>query len=354
MPSETARKKKHFGGTFLTVLLTLMIPAMLIVVLLLAVPKVRHGVFLFSLEFPGYVTNFMLQQYVPIRRFDKALPWLERELRLVNWFAPPRNRLLPSLIQNAEYAVERARFPEEFAILRPFLKKLVDSHPDLYPARLWLARAMANVDSSATFEQLESAIRLSSADDRPFRIAINVALTNGLPEKLKEWCGRYENSQFGGLAPLDYNYVYQGGLGLRILLLEVVGESKKRQFVENKGLQLNEMTTYDFPLEKGVSIKDLRLHLGIVPGISVALEKLQMYKGGKRGAVFLGRDLVLSSWSGFHLEDGRLLTISREGEIMFIHPPEEGFGEADRIELTLSFERMGVASPPLCGEKKTS
>ena len=107
--------KKNFGRTVLTVFLALMVPVMLVLVLLLTVPKLRHAAFLFSLELPGYVTNFMLQQYVPIRRFDKALPWLERELRLVNWFAPPRNRLLPSLIQNAEYAVERARFPEEFA-----------------------------------------------------------------------------------------------------------------------------------------------------------------------------------------------------------------------------------------------
>ena len=98
MFSDSVGKKKRFFGTILTVLMTLMLPIVLIALLLLTVPKARHGVFLFALELPGYATNFMLQQYVPIRRFDKALPWLERELRLVNWFAPPRNRLLPGLI----------------------------------------------------------------------------------------------------------------------------------------------------------------------------------------------------------------------------------------------------------------
>ena len=66
------------------------------------------------------------------------------------------------------------------------------------------------------------------------------------------------------------------------------------------------------------------------------------------------QELVLTSWSGFHLEDGRLLTVSKDGEIIFILSPEGGFGEADRIELTLSFERLGVASPPPCGEMKAS
>ena len=203
------------------------------------------------------------------------MPWLERELRLVNWFSSPRNRLLPGLIKNAEYVVERARFQEEFPLLLPFLRKFVDSHPQLYTARLWLARALAHVDPSAAYEQLDEAVRLSSADDRPFRIAINLALKNHLPEKLKEWCGRYQNSQFGGLLPLDYNPMFQAGIGLRILVLEVVDESGERQFTGNKGLQLGENITYDFPLKKNASIKDLNLHLGIVPGISVTLKKFR-------------------------------------------------------------------------------
>ena len=64
------------------------------------------------------------------------------------------------------------------------------------------------------------------------------------------------------------------------------------------------------------------------------------------------KDLVLTSWSGFHLEDGRLLTVSQDGEMISILPPKEGFGEADRIEMTLRAERLGVASPSPCGELK--
>ena len=354
MSSKHLDNKKRFLGTFVTVFMTLALPFFLVMVLLLTVPKLRHGAFLFSLELPGYVTNFMLEQYVPIRRFDKAIPWLERELELVNWFALPRNRLLPGLIKNTEYVVERVRFKEEFLLLQPFLKKLVESHPQLYPARLWLARALEHVDPSAVFEQLEAAVKLSSADDRPFRIAINVALKNRFPEELQEWCDRYKSSQFGGIQSLNYAPVFQAGIGLRILALEVVNETGERQFSGSMGLRLGEMATYEFTLEKRVIVKGLRLHLGIVPGISVVLEKLQFYGGGQQGATVFGKDLVLSSWSGFHLEDGRLLTVSRDGETISILSPEEGFGTADRIEVTLGFERLGVASPPLCGAKKIS
>ena len=353
MFSETAGKKKRYTGTFMTVLLTLAVPIVLVVVLLLTVPKLRHGVFLFSLELPGYATNFMLQQYVPVREFGKALPWLERELDLVNRFAPPRNRLLPGLIRNTEYVMGRARFPEELAIFRPFLEKFVDSHPNLYSARLWLARALADVDPATMYEHLKAATKLSSADDQPFRLAINLALRKRLPEKLKEWCNRYKKSHFGGLTPLDYGTEFRAGIGLRILQLEIVDESGKRHFSVNKGLRLKDNIVYDFPLAANTSIVDLNLNLGIVPGISVALNKIQFYKSGQR--VFaVEKDLALISGNGFHLKDGKFLTVSSDGEIISILPPEGGFGEADRIELTLSFERLDVATPSLCGEKKAS
>lgn len=321
-----------------------------VIIILLTAPKVRHGTYLFSLEVPGFVINFFLKQYVPIRRFDKALPWLDRELKLVNWFAPPRNRLLPGLIDNTRYAIERARFPEEFALFLPFLNRLVDSHPDLYPARLWLARALADTEPQAIFEHLEVAAKLSSADDRPYRIAIALALKKNMPKKLKEWCDRYRKSQFGGLNSMDYDSLFHG-IGLREMALEVIDVSGKRQLVGNMGLQLGETRTYEFPLQEGVSIGELHLHLAVVPGIAVTVENLRLYKGGQQTANYEG-DFMLTSWSGFHLEDGRVLTISKDGERITIHPPAGGFGEADLIEAKLHFERLGLASPTPCGKGK--
>jgi hypothetical protein len=343
-------EEKRFYKTCLTIFLSFLIPVMLVVLLFLTVPKLRHAVFLFTLELPGYATNFMLQQYVPIRRFDKALPWLERELSLVNWFAPPRNRLLPGLIQNTKYMVEGAVFPEEFVILRPFLEKFVSSHPNLYHPRIWLARALVNIDPSATFKQLEHATKLSSADAEPFRIAINTALKNQLPEKLKEWCGRYKKSQFGGLDPLKPNILFWG-IGLRELALEVISDSGERFFVGNMSLQLNKLSTYEFSLNKGVRIKELYLHLGIVPGISVVIKKLKTYRNGKERMVF-DKDLVLTSLSGFHLGNGQLFTASKTGEVISILSPEKGFGEADQFKLAISFERLGLTTPSSCGEKE--
>ena len=348
---EKVGSQKRVVATPFKILILLTISFALVVVILLTVPKLRHGLFLFSIEMPGYATNFMLQQYIPERRFAKAVPWLERELNLVNKFAPPRNRLLPGLIANTEYALKPARFPDEFSHFIPYLKKLVESHPELYPARLWLARAFGSVDPSAALEQLVFATKLSSADYRPYRLAINLALKNKMPEQLKDWCDRYKTSQLGGLDPLNYETLFYG-IGLRELGLEIVGESGRRQLMGSMGLQLGE-GSYDFFFEEGVTIKELYLYLGIIPGMSVEVKKIQMYSDGLSKAVFED-DLIMSSWDGFHLRDGRILTISQDGEMVTIFPPKEGFGEADRIVVTLRFEHLGVATPYPCGAKKVS
>ena len=342
----------------LTVLMTTLFSAVLAISLLLTIPKLRHGVFLFSLELPGYITKFLVEQYIPVRRFDKAVPWLERELKLVNWFAPPQNKLLPGLIKNAEYAVEHARFPSDFLILQPFLKKLVNSHPQLYPARIWLAQALANVDPHLSLEQLEEAVKLSPTGSKPFRIAINLALRNKMGEELDEWCSRYKNAHFGAFQPKSSSTLSTDGIGLRRVTLEVLSDSGDRLFITNMGLQLDKSKTYYFSLTKSTLAKELRVHLAIVSGISVDLKKIRTYKSGElKNSFDLGKDLPMTSWGGFFLKNGHFLSTSQKGGIISIFSPSSdgsGFGETDQIRIDLEFKKLGIANPTPCGQNSTN
>ena len=65
----------------------------------------------------------------------------------------------------------------------------------------------------------------------------------------------------------------------------------------------------------------------------------------------LKKNLKLISWSGFHLDDGRVITVSRDFETITIYVPGKKYGRADRIELDIQFERLGLASPFPCGSK---
>jgi hypothetical protein len=99
-----------------------------------------------------------------------------------------------------------------------------------------------------------------------------------------------------------------------------------------------------------VEVRNLRLHLGVVPGIAISIKQIKFYLHGKSKAPFK-KNIVLTTWNGFHLDDGRILTMSRDGEIINIYPPKEGFGAADKVEINLRFNRLGLVSPAPCGEK---
>jgi len=319
----------------------------LTVIIFLSAPKVRHGTFLVAQKIPGAITYFFLNQYVPTRHFEKAVPWLDRQLKLANRFAPSQNTLLPDLIKNTKYVFERTRFPEEMAILLPFLERLVESFPEVFLARIWLGKTLAFSDPTSALEHLEEATKLLPIDDKPYRIALSIALREKLPERFQDWCGRFQKTQFGGHHYLAYNTLF-GGLGLRAMALEVIDANGVREIVGNTGLQLGDHNNYDFPLEKPVNIHSMRLHLGVVPGVLVRVNQIQFYRGGKLTSSFT-KEMALMSWSGYHLENGDILLTSLDGEIIDLYLPRKNLTEVDRIQINIRFERPGLGNPFPCG-----
>jgi len=271
-----------FGSVFL---------ATLVITVLLTIPKVRHGTFLMAQKLPGGIVHFFLNQYVPTRHFEKTVPWLDRQLNLVNRFAPSQNTLLPDLIKNTEYVFERTRFHEEMAILSPFLERLVKSFPEVFLARVWLGKALAFSDPASAMKHLEEAVKLVSVDDRPYRIALSIALREKMTERFQDWCGRFQKAQFGGQHYLTYDTLFVG-LGLRAMALEIVDDRGTREIAGNTGLQLEDHKNYNFPLEKPAKIHSMRLHLGVVPGVLARVNEIRFYRGGKLTST-LGQEMTL-------------------------------------------------------------
>jgi hypothetical protein len=95
------------------------------------------------------------------------------------------------------------------------------------------------------------------------------------------------------------------------------------------------------------------LHFSVLPRISIQINRLRFYNQGRLLLEF-GKNLKLISWNGFHLNDGRVITVSRDFETVNVYVPENKYGKAGRVEVDLSFERLGLASPFPCGSKSNS
>jgi hypothetical protein len=320
----------------------------LTIITLLSFPKIRHGTFLMAQKIPGGVTFFFLNQYVPGRYFEKAVPWLDRQLDLTKQFSQGQNTLLPDLIRNTEYVFKRVIFPEELEIISPFLGRLVESFPRVFLPRVWLGKALAGSNPTLALEHLEEAVKIVSVDDKPYRIALSIALREDLPKIFQDWCDRFSKAQFGGHDYETYTTLFWG-LGLKSIALETIDTEGQREISGNTGLQLGENQNYNFSLEKPTKIHHMRLHLGVVPGVLVRVNQFQWFRGGKLISTLKG-GLRLMSLNGFHLGNGDILLTSRDGEIIDIYPKTRKIIEADRIQINMRFQRPGLGTPFPCGQ----
>ena len=331
-------------------LFILTFPIFFLVLILLTQGDIRTFLFRGFTKIPGVVIHQLIRFKTKTREFSSTNILLNKQLSIVEGFSPGPNTLLQGLVDNTEFVMARTRFPEDFESLRPFIQRFAETYPKLFLPRLWYAHVLKVTDPKMAFRHLEVASKLSPADERPYRIAFELALTDDLKDKLEYWCGRYLKSQFGG-PDFHYDSKLFYATGLRKLSLEVTGDSGKRHLVANMGLHLGDKgRTYDFPLKETAAISKIRLHVGVLPGVAIRIERLRLYNEGRLLSEF-EKNLKLISWSGFHLDDGRVITVSRDFETITIYVPGKKYGRADRIELDIQFERLGLASPFPCGSK---
>jgi hypothetical protein len=325
-------------------------PAIVVILVLAAAPQIRHASFRMAMELPQTITYFLIRKPVISRDFAGAAKWLGIQLSLSQKLGRGTTTLIPGIVSNTSYVVARAKFPDDFAALRPFLGRLVSDQPDIFRPRIWLARSLLDDDPKAAFAHLEHAAKLTPSDDRSYRLAIEAALLLGQDDVVKSWCERYQTAQLGGLHHHEYNTLFDG-VGLRKLALEVREAGGEPVLIGNQGVELGKARDYDFTLPEPMSPKLLRLHLGVVRGISAHLEGLKVFSAGRALGITL-RDVVVTSEEGFVEQESRVLALGQDGESVTLHHKDATpWGKMDRVIVRLRFERLGLASLSACTVK---
>ena len=167
--------KKLFASIFLAYL----IPAVLAILVLSISPNLRHLVFRSVIEAPQFGIYLINRKYVFANDFAGAATWLDRHFSLANSLSTGISTMLPGLISNTEFVVSRVRSKKQHQALLPYLKKFAAAVPEIYVARIWVARALSQTDPASAFQHLDAAVRLIPSDSRAYRIGISAALSLG-------------------------------------------------------------------------------------------------------------------------------------------------------------------------------
>jgi hypothetical protein len=328
------------------IILFVVVPVSALLIVIVAIPSLRFNLFRMVTELPAIATHFSIQKHVKAHDFAASAAGLERQLSIVKMAGTRRNSMVRGLIRNTKMVMGVADLAKDYAAMRPYLERFAAYQPQLFIGHIWLAQALSYTDPSAALPHLEEAARLVPSDDRAYRIAVGVALALGDAGKARKWCRRYATATFGGLRPLIYRNIF-AGTGMRKIAIEISNDAGILVRIPNEGVQLGKSKIYDFDLPERVTVEILRLHLGLMPGVRVALETMTLYgPSGKTG--LMPEDLIILPAKGFVLENGKLLTVSPDGDVLTIRRRQGTFGPMDRIDIRLSFERAGLATLPGC------
>ena len=71
-------------------------------------------------------------------------------------------------------ASSKAKKQHDFNQLEEVYLKLIDIDPNIYMARVWLARALSDNDYKKSLEHLHEAIKLSPANEEAYREMIRI------------------------------------------------------------------------------------------------------------------------------------------------------------------------------------
>jgi hypothetical protein len=328
------------------VVLVLVLAAMM---LLLASNDIRFRAFRLAAELPGGAYYLMVRKDVVSRDFGRAAAVLDDQLDFSLSIYSGQSHLLPGLLQNTRYVVERARFSNDFAKLAPYLQRFSKQYPKLFQGQLWTARAMLASDPAAAMRYAEAAIRMVPGDHRPYRIAIQAALRLNMPQDVSRLCGIYREAQFGDTHPYHYNPLFSGQ-SMRGLILEVTDENGDVVLAGNKGLRLAEGITYEFPLPRPAAIRSLRLLVSTMPGVTFRLDQLVLVRDSRATEV-LRTDYLIISGEGFFTLRGNIVNASDEGDDISLLPRAGSFATADTVRIMATFARLPIVSDPECAAK---
>ncbi len=317
-----------------------------VLVTLFVSTDIRYKSFRLMAEIPSRVTFLIFRKHVVYRDFEQVNTWLNREVDISkSWFSG-QDVMLPGIIDNAKFAMDRVRFAEEYVQMAPYIKRLNAVYPDVFQAQLWMAELMLHSAPDQVFQYAEKATKIAASDDRPYRLAVEAALRLNQPSTAQQWCQRYTSSKAGGLHPHHYNPLFFDGQ-LRSLALEITSPSGDQEMIPEGGFEFGDNIPYQFALPGAQDISEMRLFVSSLPGVTLRIEKITTSLRGIDTSIDVDQVTMLSR-DGFFLSPREILTTSRDGEVVTLLLPDGEFGKADIVTISLSSRRLATNNSSFC------
>ena len=179
-----------------------------------------------------------LQESLKAKNFAKASDRLIKYIETSKKISDGKSRMLLGVYDAVNLVASKATTQKEYNDLEKVFTELVKMDPNLYKARIWLAKSIVDTNYEKALFHLDKAIELIPAQEDAYREILRISQNRNDKEIVKKYCNKYKEAQLGGSKPRYYTN-YFGGTNLRKLAVEFTPEKENNKFYGHAGIQLN-------------------------------------------------------------------------------------------------------------------
>jgi len=273
---------------------------------------------------------------------NKLLNYIEFSKKIANG----KSKLLNGIYDATKLVESKASTEHDYLILEKVFEELVDIDPSLYEARVWLAKSYyykkKNYDSLL---QINKAIEISPAQDKPYRLGLKIAREEGDDELFRFYCDKYKNSTFGGNLP-RYKESYFGGNVITKIALEFYPrENGNQKIYTHSGIILNDYFNYEFVPIEPTNIEGVNIYLSFLSGITMDIEEI-ILSNSTMNKRLIKKNIFASSKFSFidNNKDYLSFYISDENDEIINLNFNSTFTEIDKIVLKIKFSKLDLTN----------
>jgi hypothetical protein len=257
--------------------------------------------------------------------------------------------MLLGIYDTVYLVANKASTQQEFNILENIFLRLVNTDPQMYLARVWLARALSDNDIESALNHLEVALKISPSQPEAIREILRIKQNNINYNNYSEICEIYFNHQFGGYLPRNYiNFL--GGTNLTHLSYRLSNKKNNNLFYLQGGLILNKEVEFEIIPVTEEDINGFDLYHSLPAGLKINISKIYMNTKEREFKINLNQ-LNWTSDHSFLIDNGKddilsFLTTKNGDDVIRFRIDE--FLNVSKIIIIIKITRLPIMNTDLC------
>lgn len=336
-----------FGKISKYIIILILILSFLFISLLTAHSGFRRAVFSNSIIFINLYNIISIQKHLKHSHdIEAASNKLLNYIEFSKNISKGKNKLLLGIYDATKLVESKASTKEDYLILEKVFEKLVKLDPDLYEARVWLAKSYYyKKQNHESLLQINKAIELSPVQDKPYRLGLKIAQDKGDKELFKFYCDKYKNSKFGGNLPRYKESYFGGNVITKIGLQFYPSKNVNKKIYTHSGIILNDFFDYEFIPVKPINLKGVNIYLSFLPGIVIDIEEIILINQTMNKKL-IKKDIFAASKFSFVDNSKNYLSfyISEENDEIINLNFNNFYDDIEKIILKMKFSKLDLTN----------